>query len=187
MRLVSIIFSLLAATCALPQQPDLNEQIRKLLVSSDQNPCGARVQPSSCTCPGGASFIPGQTSGLPCGSSNPTCTCPDGRVFTPNTNWILNMVRNGLLSSTSPHLPEDTLVSGNPPIAKSQGAGAQRFVMEAIGTRLSFSKECGSNTARPTCNCKDGSRWRHPYFIALCSDGSNRTTCTCPDGTTYRS
>ena len=82
-----------------------------------------------------------------------------------------------------PRIPPNTVISGNPPIPKNQGA--MRWVIESVGLRVSFAQTCGSPSSRPTCNCSDGSQFRHPYFIALCSDGSENTSCACPDGTSY--
>jgi hypothetical protein len=36
------------------------ERIRNQLLNSAQNPCGAGVKPTSCTCPDGTTFTPGQ-------------------------------------------------------------------------------------------------------------------------------
>eukprot|EP00091_Calanus_sinicus_P003845 TRINITY_DN14003_c0_g1_i1.p1 TRINITY_DN14003_c0_g1~~TRINITY_DN14003_c0_g1_i1.p1 ORF type:complete len:107 (-),score=31.19 TRINITY_DN14003_c0_g1_i1:208-528(-) len=84
---------------------------------------------------------------------------------------------------SQPRLPPDTVISGNPPIPKNQGV--EVWAIEAVSTRLSFTRKCGAPTARPTCNCTDGSQFRHPYFVALCSDGTENTFCACPDGSSY--
>jgi len=57
--------------------------------------------------------------------------------------------------------------------------------MESGFVSILFTKYCGSSTERPTCTCADGSKWRHPYYIAECSDTSGPVGCVCPNGATF--
>merc|ERR1711892_542063 len=63
----------------------------QMIINSNLNPCGDRVTPTTCTCPDGTTFTPGQGSSVrACGfSGRPKCSCPDGSSFTPS---LLNFI-----------------------------------------------------------------------------------------------
>jgi len=50
---------LVAAASAVPQSQAMRDRIKQRLFNSENNPCGAGVKPSSCTCPDGTTFTPG--------------------------------------------------------------------------------------------------------------------------------
>eukprot|EP00090_Calanus_glacialis_P004935 TRINITY_DN1373_c0_g1_i1.p1 TRINITY_DN1373_c0_g1~~TRINITY_DN1373_c0_g1_i1.p1 ORF type:complete len:106 (+),score=31.54 TRINITY_DN1373_c0_g1_i1:83-400(+) len=100
MKTVLAFCCLVAAAAAVPQPQSFRERIRDKILNSENNPCGAGVKPSSCTCPDGTTFTPGsgqQAGRQPCGAGvNPTCTCPDGTTFTPNKDRIREKVQAAL-------------------------------------------------------------------------------------------
>ena len=63
---------------------------------------------------------------------------------------------------------KETIICGSGPISKNDPP----MRIESGFVSSLFTKYCGSSTERPTCTCADGSKWRHPYYIAECSDTS---------------
>merc|ERR1712098_569621 len=106
MKVVLIFSCLLLLSSASPQPFRIIQQLfssnstlnpAQFLINSGLNPCGAGVTPTTCTCPDGTRFTPGQGGGLRvCGfSGHPTCSCPDGSSFTPGLGAFLGRLFGG--------------------------------------------------------------------------------------------